>query len=174
MPASPSTLRPLLIGLVAVAMVSQSGCVWLRAKFGQTAVYEDAPQVAPLEVPPDLDVPVTAGAVTIPDVTPNPRTQPGATAAPAAAAASGFTLADTADSAFRRVGVALGKIDGVVPGASAPEAGTHAVSYRGESMLIRVEGAGDTSRVSALTADGAPLSSAAAAELLGLLKARLG
>jgi uncharacterized lipoprotein len=172
MSASPSTLRPLLLGLVAVAMVSQSGCVWLRAKFGQTAVYEDAPQVAPLEVPPDLDVPATAGAVIIPDVTPNPITQGGAAAAPVAAAATGFTLADTVESSFRRVGVALGKIDGVVLGSSADN--THAVTFQGTPMLIRVEAAGDATRVFAVDTDGAALSSAPAATLLGLLKARLG
>ena len=74
MTASPSFIRPLLIAVVGVALLTQGGCVWLRAKFANTAVYEDSDQGNPLEVPPDLDRPNTAAGVAIPDVTPNPMT----------------------------------------------------------------------------------------------------
>ena len=176
MTASPSSLRPLLIALVGVALLSQSGCVWLRAKFANTAVYEDSEQSHPLEVPPGLDVPVTAGGVAIPDVTPNPMTQPvpASGAVPDATAAGGFLLADTVDSAFRRVGVALGKIDTVVMGESSPATGTYSLTFQGTPMLIRVESAGDGARVTAVGVDGSPLAGGPAATLLGLLKARLG
>jgi uncharacterized lipoprotein len=178
MTASPS-FRPLLAVLVGVALLSQSGCVWLRHKFANTAVYEDSEQLNPLEVPPGLDVPNTAAGVGIPDVTPNPNVaEVPTTMGPAPAAVvtpvDGFALADTVESAFRRVGVALGKIDGVVLGASAEAAGTHTVTYQGTPMLIRVEGAGDGARVTAASVDGTPLSAGPAATLLSLLKARLG
>lgn len=177
--------RPLLAALVGVALLSSSGCVWLRSKFANTAVYENSEQGNPLEVPPDLDVPDTSAGVVIPDVTPNPmaRTAPAGSAPPAPAAVpavpavagvAGFVLADTVDSAYRRVGLALGKIEGVVPGESAQLLNTHAVTYLGTQMLIRVDAEGENSRVSAYAPDGTPLSTAPAAQLLALLKARLG
>ena len=174
MTASPSFTRPLLIAVIGVALLTQGGCVWLRAKFANTAVYESSEQGNPLEVPPDLDRPNTAAGIAIPDVTPNPMTQ-GTPAAPVAAvAADGFVLADTVESAFRRVGVALGKIDGVTLGESAEAAGTHAVTFQGTPMLIRVEAAGDGARIFAAGTDGTPLTSGPAATLLATLKARLG
>ena len=176
MTASPSFTRPLLIAVIGVALLTQGGCVWLRAKFANTAVYEDSEQGNPLEVPPDLDPPNTAAGIAIPDVTPNPMTQgpsPSVAAAPTAGM-DGFVLADTVESAFRRVGVALGKIDGVTLGESAESSGTHTVTYQGTPMQIRVEAAGDGARVFAVGADGAPLSGAPAATLLATLKARLG
>ena len=175
MTASPSFTRPLLIAVIGVALLTQGGCVWLRAKFANTAVYESSEQGNPLEVPPDLDRPNTAAGIAIPDVTPNPMTQgTPATAAVPAVGGDGFAIADPVDSAFRRVGVALGKIDGVTLGESAESSGTHTVTYQGTPMQIRVEAAGDGARVFAVGADGAPLSGAPAATLLATLKARLG
>ena len=66
MTASPSFTRPLLIAVIGVALLTQGGCVWLRAKFANTAVYEDSEQGNPLEVPPDLDPPNTAAGIAIP------------------------------------------------------------------------------------------------------------
>lgn len=180
MTASPSSLRPLLIALVGVALASQSGCVWMRTKFARTAVYEDSPQVEPLEVPPGLDVPLSTTAVVIPNVTPNPNTQgasasaSGAGAVPAVSIANGFTLADNLESTYRRVGLALPKISGVTMGDSAQVLHTHTVTYQGTQMLIRVEAAGNFARVFAVDGNGAPLTSDAAAALLTALKARLG
>ena len=175
MTASPSILRPLLIAVIGTALLTQGGCVWLRAKFANTAVYEDSDQANPLEIPPDLDTPNTSAGIAIPDVTPNPMTQGStATAAVPAVGGVGFAIADTVESAFRRVGVALGKIDGVTLGESAESSGTHTVTYQGTPMQIRVEAAGDGARVFAVGADGAPLSGAPAATLLATLKARLG
>lgn len=179
MTASPS-FRPLLAIVVGAALLSQSGCVWLRTKFANTAVYEDSQQADPLEVPPELDVPNTSAGVAIPDVTPNPMTQGPASGAPQSAPVApsapmdGFMLADTADSAFRRIGVALTKIEGVVVGVGTPELGTHSVTFQGTPMLIKVEGSGDSTRVSAVGPDGTRLTGGAAGQLLALLKARLG
>jgi len=127
-------------------------------------------------------VPNTSAGVAIPDVTPNPMVQqpPTSSAAPGtvptapSAPMDGFMLADTAEGAFRRIGVALGKIEGVVLGESAQAAGTHSVTFQGTPMLIRVEGSGESVRVSAVGPDGSRLSGGAAGQLLALLKARLG
>ena len=83
MTASPLSLRPLLVGALAVALLSQSGCAWTRSKLGMDAKYQDSVQNSPLEVPPGLDLPATTGAVTVPDVTPNPNLAPLTTTAPA-------------------------------------------------------------------------------------------
>ena len=175
MTASPSILRPLLIAVIGTALLTQGGCVWLRAKFANTAVYEDSDQANPLEIPPDLDTPNTSAGIAIPDVTANPVTQGStATATVPAIGGDGFAMADTVDSAFRRVGVALGKIDGVTLGDSAQLLGTHTVTYQGTTMLIRVEAAGEGARVTAVGTDGTPLTGGPAGALLAALKARLG
>lgn len=181
-----SSLRPLLLGVVAVALLSQSGCVWMRAKFGNSAVYKDAVQEAPMEVPPGLDVPSTAGGTAIPDVGPDAIAAaaaaeadfaagvPSAPSAGAVAGISSFTMADSVESAWRRVGIALNKIDGVSVGDSSALLHGHEVSYQGVTMLIRAEGAGNETRIAALGADGQPLTSGPATQLLALLKTRLG
>jgi uncharacterized lipoprotein len=181
-----SSLRPLLLGVVAVALLSQTGCVWMRAKFGNNAVYKDSVQSDPLEVPPGMDAPSTSGATTIPDV--------GADAIAAAAAAeadfaarvptapgtvavagiSDFTLTDNVESAWRRVGIALAKIDGVGVGESSQLLHGHEVTYQGVTMLIRAESIGGQTRVAAIGSDGQQITSGPATQLLALLKARLG
>ena len=180
MTASPFSHRPLLIGALAVALLTQGGCAWTRAKLGMDAKYQDSRQEQPLEVPPGLSLPSTAGAVTVPDVTGSPAASPGeavpgeGVGAPAVAGIDAFTMADTVDSAWRRLGFALGKIEGVTIGDRAQLLNSYEVSYQGTSMLIRAEAVGDQTRVVALGANGQPLTSGPATQLLALLKARLG
>lgn len=176
-PLSRTTLHVLLVAAVA----GSSGCGWMRTKFGDESVYRDSRQNAPLDVPPGLDVPSSAGAVVIPDAPAgaaglDPSVPGLATAGPAAAVAgvNEFTLEDTVESSWRRIGVALGKIEGVSVDDRAQLLNSYGVSYQGSVMLIRAEAAGGGTRVVALGADGRPLTSAAARQLLGLLKARLG
>lgn len=183
MTASPLSLRPLLIGALAVALLSQSGCAWTRSKLGMDAKYQDSVQNSPLEVPPGLDLPSTAGAVTVPDVAPNPNLAPLNTSAPASTAGTraggvagiaSFTMDDTVDSAWRRLGLALDKIEGVTLGDRAQLLNSYEVTYQGAAMLIRAEAVGEQTRVVALGANGQPLTSGPGAQLLALLKARLG
>lgn len=173
--------RPALSVLLVLALAGASGCGWMRTKFGNDSVYRDSRQSAPLDVPPGLDVPSTAGAVVIPaapaGATGLDTTVPDMGAAGAAAGVEGvddFTLEDTVESSWRRIGVALGKIEGVSVDDRAQLLNSYGVSYQGSTMLIRAEAAGGGTRVVALGADGRPLASAAARQLLGLLKARLG
>lgn len=181
MTASPFSFRPLLIGAIAVALLSQGGCAWTRSKLGMDAKYEDSVQNRPLEVPPGLDLPSTAGAVIVPDVTANQNTAAPAAGVPssatsgvAVAGVEAFTMDDTVDSAWRRLGLALGKIDGVTMGAQAQLLNSYEVTYQGTVMLIRAEAVGEQTRVVALGANGQPLTSGPGPQLLALLKARLG
>lgn len=98
------------ISLIAVAGLL-GGCSWFRHNDNY---YSKAKQTAPLEVPPDLDTPVTSDALAIP--------QPGSpgTVAPASAGTVGsappagtinggvsLRVADNVDHAWQRVGLAL-------------------------------------------------------------------
>lgn len=170
MTASPLSFRPLLIGAVALAVLAQGGCAWTREKLGIDANYQDSVQNQPLEVPPGMDLPNTSAAVTVPSVTPNPN----AVAAPAAAGISSFTIADGIDSAWRRLGLALGKVPGVTVGDAVKALNSYEVTYEGVTMLVRAEAVGAETRVTALGPDGKAMNSAVSNKLLGQLKARLG
>jgi uncharacterized lipoprotein len=152
--------RLILAGLVA-GLFASSGCAWIRG----ASPYAESPENRPLEVPPDLSLPNTTQAMRVPEA-PAPR--------PAAVApSSGFELADTPASTWRRVGVALERIDGVSISERAEVLGAYNLSYRGETFLVRVSAAGEGSRVAAVGSDGRELGSAAVAELLGNLRQRL-
>lgn len=172
MTASTPYFRPLLIGVVAFAMLSQAGCAWTRNKLGMDARYQDSVQNQPLEVPPGLDLPNTTGAVIVPDMAPGSGGV--STQAPGVGGIASFTLADSADSAWRRIGLALGNIEGVTINDRAQLLNSYAVTYQGTSLLIRAQEVSGETRVVALGADGQPITSGAGAQLLALLKARLG
>lgn len=172
---APSPLfRPLLMGAVAIAMLSQTGCAWTRSKLGMDAKYQDSVQNQPLEVPPGLDAPPTLGAITVPDLAPNAGSASLAAGAPAANAVASFTLADNLDSAWRRIGIALGKIDGVSNVEPSLALSSYEVTFQGTTMLLRAQTVDGQTQVQALGQDGQPLGTGPAAQLLGLLKARLG
>lgn len=172
---APSTFfRPLLIGAVAIAMLSQSGCAWTRNKLGMDAKYQGSVQNQPLEVPPGMDTPPTLGAITVPDLGPNAGSASVGSGVPGAAAVASFTLSDSAESAWRRIGIALGKIEGVSNIEPAQVLNSYEVTYQGSTMLVRAQSADGQTQVVALGPDGQPLGTGPAAQLLGLLKARLG
>ena len=172
---TPSSLfRPLLIGAVAIAMLSQSGCAWTRSKLGYDAKYQDSVQNRPLEVPPGLDAPSLQGAVVVPDAGANAGSGAVSTGVPAAGAVASFTVADSVDSAWRRIGIALGNIEGVRNVEPAQALSSYEVTFQGSTMLVRAQSVGGQTNVVALGPDGQPLATGAATQLLGLLKARLG
>ena len=161
--------RPLFLGLLATSVVvGLSGCSFFR---GKDAPYLDSRESRPLEVPPDLVLPSSTAALQIPAAVGG---APGPGEAPPAAfgAATGFDLSDTTENAFRRVGLALGRIDGAV---ATPVAAlnSYEVGFRGERFLVRLGARGEAVRVDAISTEGAPLSAGAAGELLGQLRARL-
>jgi len=126
-------IRALAILVAASSLLG--GCSWFhRHSEKQANEYKTGVQERPLEVPPDLDKPNTAGALTIPEIgsptaapvstapadvaaasagTAAPAAAPG-TAAPAAEAvppallsADGLHVMDSVDSTWNRIGLAL-------------------------------------------------------------------
>lgn len=159
-----STLRtthPLLVGAIALAVATTSGCGWFRANNDYTRSVENRP----LEVPPDLDRPETANSLPMPGATPGAAASTGNPVA--------FEVADNASSVFTRMGAALATIPGVTITGSALGLGSYDVAYQGQNFLVRVEDAGGKSRVSAISASGQVLRAGPAAQLLEQLRAKL-
>lgn len=161
-------MRPLSSGLVlAIAAATLSGCAWFRSE----PLYLESRESRPLEVPPDLVLPSSASALQIPPVSasaPTPGEAPPAAFGPATA----FEITDSAESAFRRVGLALGRIDGVTA-TPVSALSSHEVAFKGESFLVRLTAQGEVVRIDAISPEGVAIRGGAAGELLGLLKARL-
>ncbi|MGH8190099.1 MAG: hypothetical protein ACREP2_01455 [Rhodanobacteraceae bacterium] len=113
---------PLL--LFVLAPVALTGCQTIKAHNPfrhKEPAYKSAQQERPLEVPPGMNQPPTTEALVVPSAengaataavpsaeAPAPAGQPEAAAPPAAAGAS-MTLADTPESAYHRVGLALAR-----------------------------------------------------------------
>ncbi len=159
---SSSLVRPLALVLL---VVSVAGCSWFKK--GAKGDYALAPEARPLEVPPDLTLPNTSGAMQVPAAG-----QPAASATPAAA--GGFNVAGTRDEAFARVGEALAGVEGVTIASRAQLLGTYDVSYEGASFLVRVSAVEAGAYVSAVDPRGLPATTPAATKLLAALKAKLG
>lgn len=159
--------RTLLTTALVLAMATTSGCGWFRSKTG----YEHSPESRPLEVPPDLTVPRTDPTMQVPQVAsaPQPAAAPGGVQA-----VSGFAVSDSVESVWRRIGLALERIDGVAITNRAQLIGSYEVQYQGQSFLLRAQAEGEATRVVAVGADGQPLVSGPAAQLLGLLRQRIG
>ena len=160
---SSSLVRPLALVLL---VVSVAGCSWFKK--GAKGDYALAPEARALEVPPDLNVPNTSGAMQVPNV------GPAASAAKPAAASGGFIVAGSRDDAFARVGEALAGIEGATIASRAQLLGTYDVSYEGASFLVRVSAVDAGAYVSAVDPRGLPATSPAAVKLLASLKAKLG
>ncbi|MBS3959077.1 MAG: hypothetical protein KGZ52_07680 [Xanthomonadaceae bacterium] len=166
----PPLLRPAVRGLaLALLAASLGGCAWFRGEPAYLAAVEGRP----LEVPPDLVLPSSAGALQIPP-----------TAAVAASpgelpprvvdgAVGGFHLDDSSEGAFRRVGIALGRVEGVDSSTAVPALNAYEVRYRGEEMLLRLRPQDGRVQVDAIGADGRPLDTPAARGLLEALRQRL-
>jgi uncharacterized lipoprotein len=146
---------------LAASLLALSGCSWFRS----ASPYAQSPENRPLEVPPDLSLPNTTQAMRVPAAT--------TPAAPAAAASAAFVIADSKASAWRRVGLALDRIEGVVIGERVELVGAYNITFRGESLLVRAAEEGQGARISAVTSDGREATTSAAAALLGELRTRL-
>ncbi|WP_411832446.1 hypothetical protein [Pseudoxanthomonas mexicana] len=161
--------RPLALAVLAVAVAGVSGCKWFSK--GARGDYALAPEARPLEVPPDLNLPSTAGAMQVPQAASGQPAAAG-TAAPVASS-PGFTLAGSREEAFAKVGQALEGIEGAAIASRAQLLGTYDVSYQGGNFLIRVVAVEAGAYVSAVDPRGLPATGEAATRLMGELRGRL-
>ncbi len=159
-------LRPLALSVLAVAVLGMSGCRWFNKA---NANYAQSAESRPLEVPPDLTLPNTAGAMQLPP--------PAGTAVATGAAVSsptGFNVAAPRDEVFARVGVALGQMPGATIASRAQLLGTYDVSYEGSNFLVRVVAVEAGTYVSAVDPRGLPATGEAAVKLMAALRTQLG
>jgi uncharacterized lipoprotein len=154
-----------LLAFTAVAMLG--GCSWFRGAKGDYAL---SPEARPLEVPPDLNLPDTSGAMALPPALGQPR--PAATAAPAPSP-SGFVVAGSRDEVFARVGPALEAIEGMKIVSRAQLLGTYDVNYQGVDFLVRVVAVEGGAHVSAVDPRGLPANAEAPLKVVAALQAAL-
>ena len=168
--------RPAALAAVPAALLlaaSISGCHWFREDVG----FQQTGDARPLEVPPDLDVPDTAGAMLLPDAKPGSVTRSSVAAERAAAASAssnGFTVGGERDAVFAQVGDALAKIDGLTVASKAQLLGVYDVNYGGADFLVRVSKVDAGTYVSAVDPRGMPAAGDGPAKVLAALKAALG
>ncbi len=164
---SRSAVRALSLALLAIATtVTATGCF----KRGARGDYALAPEMRPLEVPPDLTLPNTAGASQVPALASAARPAQPAAAQPAQ---GGFTVSGSRDEVFGKIGDALATVDGVTIASRAQLLGSYDVAYEGSNFLVRVVGVDAGAYVSAVDPRGLPATDPAAVKLLGALKAKL-
>lgn len=163
-------LRVAVVAALSLAVLSTSGCSWFRAKTG----YENSPESRPLEVPPGLDAPMADPTMQVPAVAAAPSAPAAGGSRPVTLPSQAFVVADTPDSVWRRLGIALQRIEGVAVGEAAQLLSVYNVNYDGENFLIKTEASGEGTRISAVSQDGKALDRGAGAKLLGLLRQRLG
>ncbi len=155
--------RPLILGLVAIALVSAGGCSWFKHK--SKANYATSVENRPLEVPPDLSVPDTSAATTLPAAS--------LLGGPKTVSTAGFATKGSANAVWDKVGKILDKTDGVTMTGRAEAITSFDVTYEGQSFLIRVESSGTGSRVAAISPDGLELKEGPAAKLLAMVEKKL-
>jgi uncharacterized lipoprotein len=137
--------RPLLLAVLAVAVLGGAGCSWFHKK--TRGVYAMDESQRPLEVPPDLSLPSTTGAVALPAL----ASAQAAGAAQVADNRYGFTLAESdSEKVYARVGELLGGIAGLTVANRAPLLGAYDVSYQGSNFLVRVAKTASGTAVSAI------------------------
>jgi len=165
---SRSTLVAVPAALLLAASVS--GCHWFKKDTG----FEKTGEARPLELPPGLDAPDTAGAMLLPDAKPMSVTRSSLGGGASAASGSGFTVAGDRDAVFAKVGDALAKIQGVTIASKAQLLGAYDVDYGGAKFLVRISKTDAGSYVSAVDPRGMPASGEAPGKLLAAIKAAIG
>lgn len=156
--------RPLILGAVALALVSAGGCSWMKGK-DKVEPYQKSTESRPLEVPPDLTVPDTSAATTLPAAS--------LLGGPRATTSAGFLVDGDAKAVWARVGKAIEGVSGATITGRAEAITSYDVSYEGQSFLVRVESAVAQSRISALSPDGMPLTQGPGAKLLAEVQKKL-
>lgn len=177
---STSTFRVLSIALLALgATVATTGCF----KKGARGDYAMAPEMRPLEVPPDLTNPnpaaaaaasSSAGTSVLASQASRPAAAPAAgSAQPAAASPSGFTIPGSKDEVYGKVGTALEGLQGVTIASRAQLLGSYDVAFEGSNFLVRVVAVEAGAYISAVDPRGQPATAEAPVKLIAALKAQL-
>lgn len=166
---SVSAVRVLSFAILATAtLVGTTGCF----KRGARGDYALAPEVRPLEVPPDLTAPGGTVGGQAP-VLASQAAAPAPAANPAAANTGGFNIPGTKEAAFTQVGTALESIEGVTIASKAQLLGSYDVAYEGANFLVRVVAVQEGAYISAVDPRGLPATDAAPTKLIAELKAKL-
>ncbi|WP_234422344.1 hypothetical protein [Xanthomonas fragariae] len=155
--------------MATATVAATSGCSWFHK--GARGDYALAPEARPLEVPPDLNLPDTSGAMRVPTLASTTQQN---TSAPSASANSGFTVPGERDEVFTKVGAALADIAGLTIASKAQMLGSYDVTYEGSSFLVRVVKTDAGSYVSAVDPRGMPATAAAPLAVITALKGKLG
>jgi len=167
-----SPMRALSVAALATVLIAASGCSWFRGK----SDYEKAVEARSLEIPPDLDTPRVDPAMSVPAVGSANVARPiasASTAAPAIVASGPFPVKDSVESTWKRLGIALERIDGVEIVERAQVLAAYNVRFDGAEFLVRVTRDGETSLVGAVDAKGGNVTGGAAGKLLAVLRTRL-
>ena len=165
-------IRFLAVAALAVAVLGASGCSWFRKG---NDLYAQSPESRPLEVPPDLSMPDTSGAMKLPgDATQSVSRSSMATPAASVPNNTGFTVQGDRDAVFDKIGEVLAATDGVTIASKAQILGTYDVDYEGSQFLLRVTKVQAGAYVSAVDPRGMPASGEAPVKLVAALKAALG
>lgn len=162
-----SFLRPAALVVLAFAVLGVSGCKWFRKGSPDYAL---SAETRPLEVPPDLNLPNTAGAMKLPPATSQSASQ----VAPATGSATSFHVVGTRDDVFNKLGVALAEVEGLKIASRANLLGTYDVTYEGTDFLVRVAAVETGVYISAVDPRGVPAAGPAPLKLIAALKAKLG
>ncbi len=165
--ASPG--RVATLAALAAAIALTSGCNWFRK---DNESYKLSGEARPLELPPELNMPNTQGAMAL------PSTQ-SATASQQAAAApmqnpSGFHVAGEREAIFAQVDAILAASPEVTVSSTSKLLGSHDVSVAGVNFLVRVTQVGDSVFVSAIDPRGELERREEAVRLIAQLKEALG
>lgn len=169
---SAPSIRFLAVAALAVAVLAASGCSWFRKG---NDLYAQSPESRPLEVPPDLNLPDTAGAMKLPgDATQSVSRSAMTPAASPAPDNTGFTVQGDRDAVFDKIGEVLASTEGVTIASKAQILGTYDVDYEGSKFLLRVTKVQAGAYVSAVDPRGLPATGAAPTKLVSALKAALG
>lgn len=165
------SMRAFLVCALSGVVLLASGCSWLRGK----SDYERAVEGRSLEIPPDLDSPRVDPAMAIPATASAAQTDAARGPGGVRIVASGaFPVADSVESTWRRLGLALERVEGVEIVDRAQVLSAYSVRYEGQEFLVRVSRDGERSRVGAVDGEGREVTGGVAGKLLATLRERLG
>lgn len=171
-----SSSRSLSVAAVALTVLAVAACS--HGPKPPKGFYKLPPEQRPLEVPPDLNLPDTHGAMTIPNVPAGTgKTVPAPS--PAAAApvpeGTGFAVALTSTAAYSKLGDALPTLGGATVNSASPLLSVYDVNYAGAQVLLRVTDKADGgAQIAAMDSRGQPATGDAALKLIAALKKYFG